>query len=140
MSISNIGNSAPNVLRTPAQTSSAQTSANALPVRDGGRTLGTQNTHAPQQPVRSRNAPARPTTRPASGPAAAAAAARGNQALPVEPPPGTDPALWSVLSGDERAYFARMGAMGPLTYGKVMNEARSAQLPATRGGRLDVKI
>jgi len=131
MSIGNIGNSAPNVLRT-VQTP-AQTSSNAPVVRDGGRAQGPQGT---QQPAVRRA----PTTRPASGPAAAAAAARGNQSLPVEPPPGTDPALWSVLSGDERAYFAKMGAMGPLTYGKVMNDARSTQLPATRGGRLDVKI
>ncbi|HEX7020323.1 MAG TPA: hypothetical protein VF159_09950 [Gemmatimonadaceae bacterium] len=138
MSINKIGTPAPNVLR-----STAPASSNTSPVRDGNRTLntnGTQGTQGTQQPVRPRGAPTtRPTTRPASGPATPAAA-RGNQSLPVEPPPGTDPALWSVLSGDERAFFAKMGAMGPLTYGKVMNEARAQQLPATRGGRLDVKI
>jgi choline dehydrogenase len=32
------------------------------------------------------------------------------------------------------------GAMGPLTYGRAMREMTSAQLPASRGGRLDVKI
>ena len=62
------------------------------------------------------------------------------QSVPVEPPPGTDPALWSVLSSDERAFFAKAGAMGPLTYGRALAEMKSAQLPATRGGRLDVKI
>ncbi|HEY9229846.1 MAG TPA: hypothetical protein VIP11_24555, partial [Gemmatimonadaceae bacterium] len=68
------------------------------------------------------------------------AAQRPAQAVPVEPPPGTDPALWSVLSGEERAFFAKAGAMGPLTYGRALNELKTAQLPVARGGRLDVKI
>jgi hypothetical protein len=72
----------------------------------------------------------------------APANARTQQApsVPVEPPPGTDPALWSVLSGEERAFFAKAGAMGPLTYGRAFQEMKTAQLPASRGGRLDVKI
>lgn len=61
-----------------------------------------------------------------------------NQTLPVEPPPGTDPELWSVLSAEERSFFARVGSMGPLTYGHLLNSARSDQ-PVMRGGRLDVK-
>jgi hypothetical protein len=65
---------------------------------------------------------------------------KSTQSIPAEPPPGTDPALWSVLSGEERAFFAKAGAMGPLTYGRAMREMTSAQLPASRGGRLDVKI
>jgi len=68
------------------------------------------------------------------------AAAKPPQAVPVEPPPGTDPALWSVLSGEERAFFAKAGAMGPLTYGRALQDMKSSQLPASRGGRLDVKI
>jgi len=44
------------------------------------------------------------------------------------------------LSGEERAFFAKAGAMGPLTYGRAMRELTSAQLPASRGGRLDVKV
>jgi hypothetical protein len=48
--------------------------------------------------------------------------------------------LWSVLSSEERAFFAKAGAMGPLTYGRALHELQSAQLPAARGGRLDVKI
>ena len=65
-------------------------------------------------------------------------------ALPAEAPAGTDPALWQVLTTQERAYFAKMNAMGPLTYG------RAAYGPATppsggestlaRGGRIDVKV
>jgi hypothetical protein len=66
--------------------------------------------------------------------------ANASQSVPAEPPPGTDPALWSVLSGEERAFFAKAGAMGPLTYGRVLQEMKTAQLPASRGGRLDVKI
>lgn len=58
-------------------------------------------------------------------------------ATPVEPPPGTDPQLWMVLSADERAHFARLGAMGPLTYGRTLD----AQSPTSslRGMRLDIK-
>ena len=60
------------------------------------------------------------------------------QTLPVEPPPGTDPALWSVLTGEERAFFAKVGTLGPLTYGRVM-QAQNAP-PSIRGGRLDIKV
>ena len=60
-------------------------------------------------------------------------------AVPVQPPQGTDPELWSVLTQDERAYFAKLGAMGPLTYGRVLTGQMPVQPPAVRGGRLDVK-
>jgi hypothetical protein len=30
--------------------------------------------------------------------------------------------------------------MGPLTYGRALRETQNAQMPASRGGRLDVKI
>jgi hypothetical protein len=70
----------------------------------------------------------------AAQPAASNAAAA---ALPVQPPPGTDPELWSVLSPDERAFFAKAGAMGPLTYGRMLTN--TATPPSARGGRLDVK-
>jgi hypothetical protein len=68
-------------------------------------------------------------------PAAAQAAA---MALPVAPPPGTDPELWSVLSHEERAFFAKVGAMGPLTYGRMMGSTPT-EIPTARGGRLDVR-
>jgi hypothetical protein len=71
-------------------------------------------------------------------PAAPQPAPRGQQpAAAAEPPAGTDPELWSVLSAEERAFFARVGAMGPLTYGRMM-QAQPA-VPAPRGGRLDVR-
>jgi hypothetical protein len=96
-----------------------------IPVRDNARTQAQQPAvqRAPVQVPQHAPAPQRPTT-----------------SVPAEPPPGTDPALWSVLSGEERAFFAKAGAMGPLTYGRALTEMRSAQLPVARGGRLDVKI
>ena len=113
MSVYGIGNS--NIPRTPAQ----------LPVRDGVRPQV-------QQPAVQTVGPKAKSVAPA--------AANGTQSVPVEAPEGTDPALWSVLSGEERAFFAKAGAMGPLTYGRALSELKSAQPPAARGGRLDVKI
>ena len=80
------------------------------------------------------------TATPAPSPSAlkGVAPAAGN-AVPVQPPQGTDPELWSVLTQDERAYFAKLGAMGPLTYGRVLSGQMPVQAPAVRGGRLDVK-
>ena len=70
----------------------------------------------------------------------APAAAPGAQAaLPAEPPAGTDPALWSILSSEERTFFAKSQAMGPLTYGRKMAERLEPALPAVRGGRLDIR-
>ena len=98
---------------------------------------GVRDTRSPAQPPTSgvSNAPATVDHLPAN-----ATAARPGQAVPVQPPPGTDPALWSILSGEERAFFAKAGAMGPLTYGRVFSDMKTPQLPAARGGRLDVKI
>ncbi|MEX0912606.1 MAG: hypothetical protein WD031_04170 [Gemmatimonadota bacterium] len=61
------------------------------------------------------------------------------ETLPVEAPEGTDPELWEVLSAEERAYFAKMTAMGPLTYGAPSRPATSAETPMGRGGRIDVR-
>jgi len=90
----------------------------------------------------------RPLARPAAAPANAAAlkpqqslAAPAN-ALPAEAPAGTDPALWSVLTSEERAFFAKAAASGPLTYGRVaagLNNSLAQAAPAVRGGRLDVR-
>lgn len=62
-------------------------------------------------------------------------------ALAPQPPAGTDPALWSILTGEERAYFANNATSGPLTYSKIMvpNRSASSALPAARGGRVDVR-
>jgi len=57
--------------------------------------------------------------------------------LPQEAPPGTDPGLWSVLTAEERAYFAQAAERGPLTYGP--NKLGLAEIGLERGGRLDVR-
>jgi hypothetical protein len=64
------------------------------------------------------------------------AAAQG--AVPAEPPPGTDPELWSVLTTEERQFFAKSSALGPLTYGRIKAATQPAP-PAARGVRLDVR-
>src|SRR4051812_32206606 len=112
MSIYGINNA--NIPRMPGQ----------LPVRDGARPQVQQPSLPPVA------IPPRPNATPTAKPA---------ESVPAEAPEGTDPALWSVLSGEERAFFAKAGAMGPLTYGKALREMTGAQLPAARGGRLDVK-
>lgn len=67
-----------------------------------------------------------------------------HEALPAEAPEGTDPALWQVLTTEERAFFARMTAMGPLTYGRsahtpASNPGMGGERPVLRGGRIDVR-
>lgn len=78
---------------------------------------------------------------PQPGSAAASKVNAGPTAagVPAQPPQGTDPELWSVLTQDERTYFAKLGAMGPLTYGRVLSGQMQPASPSARGGRLDVK-
>ena len=78
---------------------------------------------------------------PRQNPVAPHGAPESVQALgvvPTEAPAGTDPELWSVLTADERAFFAKAGAMGPLTYGRMASTA--ATPPVARGVRLDVRV
>lgn len=99
----------------------------------------------PQSPRIDRQPPG--TGAPATTPTGPSERAAPNgavaQTLPAEAPAGTDPELWAVLSADERAYFAKVGAMGPLTYGRIMSGGQytpAANVGAyARGGRLDVK-
>ena len=108
--------------------------------------VGGVQTNRPQQPANPSSTDARidqrqlpasmPGTRPAQAPNAAAPAA----AVPTQAPAGTDPELWNVLSSEERVFFAKLGAMGPLTYGRVLSQAQQPSAPAARGGRLDVKV
>jgi hypothetical protein len=60
------------------------------------------------------------------------------QPAAAQAPPGMDPALWSVLTAEERAFVGRLGARGPLTYGR-MTEPMQPHAAGTRGGRLDVR-
>jgi hypothetical protein len=46
--------------------------------------------------------------------------------------------LWSVLTTDERTFFAKTAALGPLTYGRL-KAATAPAPPAARGVRLDVR-
>lgn len=82
-----------------------------------------------------------PHTAPVALPSAPGAARTqvAPAAVPAQPPPGTDPDLWNVLSNDERTYFAKLGAMGPLTYGRVLSGHVQPQQAVSRGARLDVK-
>ncbi len=79
-------------------------------------------------------APSRVAT---GGVSAAGVAARGAHSMPVEAPEGTDPQLWSVLTTEERSFFARARTLGPVTYGP-----RTGRLPAggPRGTRIDVRV
>lgn len=59
--------------------------------------------------------------------------------VPAEAPAGTDPALWNVLTPEERSFFTRARSLGPLTYGP--GAPRQAEIPhALQGGRLDVRV
>jgi len=74
---------------------------------------------------------------PSAGELQAAPARRSIDAVPVQAPAGTDPALWSVLTAEERTFFARARTMGPVTYGPGRSQALSG---APLGGRLDVRV
>ena len=99
--------------------------------------------HAPTNPsvpdtrIDQRRGPG--VVQPTNAPAPNATTATGT-AVPTQAPPGTDPELWSVLSAEERVFFAKLGAMGPLTYGRVLSQAQQPPAPGARGGRLDVKV
>ena len=98
--------------------------------------VGGVQTKPPQQPANQSPASV-PALRPAQAPNAAAPSAA---AVPSQAPAGTDPELWNVLSSEERVFFAKLGAMGPLTYGRVLSQAQQPSAPSARGGRLDVKV
>ncbi|MEW5918334.1 MAG: hypothetical protein AB1762_18165 [Gemmatimonadota bacterium] len=72
-------------------------------------------------------------------PATTARPAVASNEVTVQPPPGTDPELWSILTQEEREHFARLGAMGPLTYGRVLDGLLTAAAVPQRGARLDVR-
>lgn len=65
-------------------------------------------------------------------------AASTQSSVPAEAPAGTDPTLWSVLTSEERNFFAKTAALGPLTYSRIKAATQPAP-PAARGVRLDVR-
>jgi hypothetical protein len=78
---------------------------------------------------------------PATVAAAQAKPAAANAVMSAQAPEGTDPALWSVLTSDERAFFSRVVTSGPLTYSKMAAASanRATTMPAIRGGRIDFR-
>lgn len=58
--------------------------------------------------------------------------------LPLKAPPGTDPKLWSVLTSEERSFFAKAQTMGPLTYNRATGNGAEAAMQ--RGSRIDVRV
>ena len=79
-----------------------------------------------------------PALRQQLQPQAAIAGQNAQSVVPVEAPAGTDPALWSVLTTDERNFFAKTASLGPLTYGRI-KASSVPTAPSVRGGRLDVR-
>lgn len=79
-----------------------------------------------------------PAITPALKPQAPIAGQAAQHAVPAEAPAGTDPTLWSVLTTEERNFFAKTASLGPLTYGRI-KAAMPAAPPSVRGGRLDVR-
>jgi len=67
------------------------------------------------------------------------AAARTAQVASAQAPDGVDQELWSVLTKEERGYFVKAGAMGPLTYGRNSAAQAAPSAPLVRGGRLDIR-
>lgn len=96
-----------------------------------------QRTNTSNVPTRTTDVTA-PIVRQPLKPQAPIAGAAAQSAVPAEAPAGTDPTLWSVLTNDERNFFAKTASLGPLTYGRI-KAATNAAPPAVRGGRLDVR-
>jgi hypothetical protein len=100
------------------------------------RGVGTTNT---QRPAATENTRASATQSIADA-IKTDATARAAQVNSAQAPEGVDQELWSVLSKEERSFFVKAGAMGPLTYGRFPQQApQNVSAPLMRGGRLDIK-
>jgi hypothetical protein len=87
-----------------------------------------------------RNMPARPAAAQPQQPAARTSIAMPASDANVTAPEGTDPKLWSILTSEERSYFAKSAAQGPVTYARVMMGTQEQSLaPSMRGLRLDIR-
>ena len=103
---------------------------------DGNAAAGANR--AGSQPVR--NTPARPAAPAAQSPMSRASIAQPASTADVIAPEGTDPKLWSILTSEERSYFAKSAAQGPVTYARVMMGTQDQSLsPSMRGLRLDIR-
>lgn len=124
MSVNGINNTPllPNLGATRAETARTQHGA-----QNGAERAQQATTNARA----SQNAALKPQT-PIAGQSTA------QSTVPAEAPAGTDPTLWSVLTNDERNFFAKTAALGPLTYSRIKAVTNPAP-PAARGIRLDVR-
>jgi len=78
------------------------------------------------------------SNRPATAEAARSAKTTvPERAASAQAPEGVDPMLWSVLTTEERMFFSKFRAMGPLTYAPA-SRTQSENLP--RGGRIDITV
>lgn len=85
------------------------------------------------QQARTANANALKPQTPIAGQGAA------QSVVPADAPAGTDPAFWSVLTTEERNFFAKTANLGPLTYSRFKAATEPQTPPAARGVRLDVR-
>ena len=109
------------------------TRTEAARTQSGPQNAGSNGVAAQQGLTQARTANALKPQTPIAGQGAT------QSAVPAEPPAGTDPALWNVLTTEERNFFAKTASLGPLTYSRF-KEATTAQTPpAARGVRLDVR-
>jgi len=81
--------------------------------------------------------PAVPYTAPLARPAVAPRTQHTAEPAAAAPP-GADPALWSILTSEERAFFARSGMDSPATYGAAHRADPSPV--ALLGRRIDVRV
>lgn len=75
---------------------------------------------------------------PDPGATGAGGAAGIRDIAPAEPPQGADPELWSMLTPEERAFFARAWLLGPVTYGPGASTPSWPQIHL--GGRIDLRV
>lgn len=98
----------------------------------------TSRTSVDRNRANTQNTAIAPATTPALRPQTPIAGQSAQSVVPAEAPAGTDPTLWSVLTSEERNFFAKTASLGPLTYGRI-KAALPAAPPSVRGGRLDVR-
>jgi hypothetical protein len=107
------------------------------------RTVGTTGTAPAQTPAQrvTTGAPDAGATKSIADAIKNDASSRTEQVNSSKAPQGVDQELWSVLSKEERSFFVKAGAMGPLTYGRFTQQApqQNVTAPLMRGGRLDIK-
>jgi len=124
MSVNGINNS-------PLLPNYGATRSNAAATQNANQNTRTQNTGAQGAQQGAKSAALKPQT-PIAG------QGTPQSVVPAEAPAGTDPTLWSVLTTDERNFFAKTAALGPLTYSRIKAVSNPVP-PAARGVRLDVR-